>query len=99
MGTQHHGLKLSVTLNWRLYSAAIPIVKNALAGGSWLQHHVTFDPPFRSVLATWVNGGDVIATGACKNTNLNGMDVFVRNNDSKPNSVDIFAIWYALGTI
>lgn len=60
---------------------------------------MTFDPPFKEVLATWVNGGDVIATGSCKNTTPNGMDVFVRNNDGQPNSVDIFAIWYALGTI
>lgn len=89
----------SVTLNWRLYSAAIPIVKNSLAGGRWLQRHVTFNQPFKTVLATWVNGGDVITTGSCKNVTESGMDVFVRNNDSQPNSVDIFAIWYALGII
>ena len=74
-------------------------MKNGLAAGSWLQQHVTFDQPFKNVLATWVDGGDVITTGSCKNVTESGMDVFVRNNDDQTNSVDIFAIWYALGTI
>lgn len=74
-------------------------MKNGLNAGEWLQQHVTFDHPFKNVLATWVNGGDVITTGSCKNVTESGMDVFVRNNDGQPNTVDIFAIWYALGTI
>ncbi|MFT8442181.1 MAG: hypothetical protein ABF780_05660 [Bifidobacterium aquikefiri] len=77
----------------------IPVVKNGIAAGSFLQRHVTFTHNYAAVPNVWGDGGDTIFTVSTKNVAIDGFDMFIRNNSSAANTLNIYPRWYAYGTL